>query len=49
MGYKEILKICKGESSTNMKANEKPTIYANSLKGNNYQPNQEKYKKKKLP
>jgi hypothetical protein len=38
LGYKKILKIVKGESSTIMSTSEKPTSYENSLKGNNNQP-----------
>jgi hypothetical protein len=45
--YKEILKIIKGESSTNMSTSEKPTRYINSLKGNNTQPKKSKDDKKK--
>jgi hypothetical protein len=47
LGYKESLKIVKGESSTNMSTSEKPTSYANALKGNNSQPNKSKDEKKK--
>jgi hypothetical protein len=47
LGYKENMKIVKGESSTSMIVSEKPTSYANSLKGNKSQPNQEKDEKKK--
>jgi hypothetical protein len=41
------MKIIKGESSTNMSTSEKPTSYANALKGNNSQPNKPKDDKKK--
>jgi hypothetical protein len=37
LGYKESLKIVKGESSTSMTTNEKPTSYANALKGKKQQ------------
>jgi hypothetical protein len=47
MGYKENLKIIKGESNTGMATNDNSTSYANVLKGNNSQPKQEKYEKKK--
>jgi hypothetical protein len=42
IGYKESMKIIKGESSTNMSTSEKPTSYANPLKGNNNQTNKSK-------
>jgi len=44
LGYKESMKIVKGESSTNMPTSEKPTSYTNDLKG---QLNESKYNKKK--
>ena len=47
LGYKESMKIIKGESSTSMSTSEKPTSYANALKGNNSQPNKPKDDKKK--
>jgi hypothetical protein len=47
LGYKESIKIVKGESSTSMSTNEKPTSYANDLKGNNNQCNKSKDDKKK--
>jgi hypothetical protein len=47
LGYKESLKIVKGESSTNMSTSEKPTSYAHALKGNKSQPNKSKGEKKK--
>jgi hypothetical protein len=43
LGYKESLKIIMGESSTSLSTSEKPTSYANSLKGNNHHPNKYKY------
>jgi hypothetical protein len=47
LGYKESLKIVKGESSTNKSTSGKATSYANALKGNNSQSNNEKYEKKR--
>jgi hypothetical protein len=47
LGYKESLKIVKGESSMSISTNVKPTSYANALKGNNNQPNKSKVEKKK--
>ena len=47
LGYKEILKKFKGESSTIMSTSEKPTSYANSIKGKNSQPNKSKDDKRK--
>jgi hypothetical protein len=45
LDYKESLKIVIVESRTNMSTSERPTSYANSLKGNNIQPNKSKYDK----
>jgi hypothetical protein len=47
LGYKESLNVVKGESSINMSTTEKPTSYANALKGNNSQPNKSGNEKKK--
>jgi hypothetical protein len=47
LGYKESLKIFKGESSTNISTSGKLISYANALKGNNRQPNKSNYEKKK--
>jgi hypothetical protein len=47
LGYKESLKIVKGESRTSMSTSEKPISYENSLKGNKSHPNKSKDENKK--